>query len=84
MKVYILVHDFAIDGVSYVEAEAYATESLAHAAMVKNYNDLKKEYDEDRTEFEEPNDTVASIYVFGRYDETHDEWLIIETELIDK
>ena len=86
MKVYLLVHNFAFDGTPDTNIEAYATKQLAQDAMVKDYNDLEKEYrksyDDQMVCYEEPSEDGACIYIDGDYNEKHDDWTIVETKII--
>ena len=87
MKVYLLVLDFSFDGMHDSNIEVYATKKAAQKAMKEQFKatlpEYKEDYEEEDIEFDEPYDTGAQISLRDNYSEKHDEWYIVEKEVIE-
>ena len=87
MKVFLLVLDFSIDGTHDSNVEVYATRKAAQKAMKEQFNatlpEYKESYAEEDIEFDEPFDNGAQISLRDNYSEKHDEWCIVEKEVIE-
>lgn len=85
MKVYLLVLNFAIDGTPDCSIATFATKAAAQKKMREEFEEYKKDYlntyDESDIAIEEPDEHGACIYLEGDYNEKHDEWSIVESEV---